>query len=87
MYSLVKIPSLVLRRIIRIICTVLVPGTVQWSILLLGNVHVTRVVKWRLVQDLSSLTDDERSVNARIDMDRYNEMIYGPPDPISWPSA
>jgi hypothetical protein len=37
-----------------------------------------RIVKWRLTQDLSfSLTDDERSVNARIDMDLYNEMIYG----------
>jgi hypothetical protein len=37
-----------------------------------------RAVKWRLTQDLSfSLTDGERSVNACIDMDRYNEMIYG----------
>jgi hypothetical protein len=36
------------------------------------------VVKWCLTQDLSfSLTDNKRSVNARIDMDCYNEMIYG----------
>jgi hypothetical protein len=37
-----------------------------------------RVPKYRLTQDLSfSLTDGKLSVNARIDMDAYVEMIYG----------
>ena len=37
-----------------------------------------RVVKYRLTQDLSfSLSQDHCSVNSRIDMAKYNEMIYG----------
>jgi hypothetical protein len=37
-----------------------------------------RVLKYRLTQDLSySLTGYNRSVNSRIDMDSYVEMIYG----------
>jgi hypothetical protein len=37
-----------------------------------------RVVKYRLTQDLSfSLSQEHCSVNSRIDMTKYNEMIYG----------
>jgi hypothetical protein len=37
-----------------------------------------RIVKYRLTQDLSfSLSKEDCSVNSRIDMERYNEMIYG----------
>ena len=37
-----------------------------------------RVAKLRLTQDLSfSLTADNTSVNSRIDMDKYPEMVYG----------
>jgi hypothetical protein len=37
-----------------------------------------RIVKYRLTQDLSfSLSQEKCSVNSRIDMAKYNEMIYG----------
>jgi hypothetical protein len=39
---------------------------------------IERIVRWHLTQDLSFLlTDGEHSINARINMDLYNEMIYG----------
>ncbi len=37
-----------------------------------------RIPKYRLTQDLSfSLSQEDCSVNDRMDMDQYNEMIYG----------
>jgi hypothetical protein len=37
-----------------------------------------RVPKYRLTQDLSfSLTEENMSVNSRIEMEAYPEMIYG----------
>ena len=46
----------------------------QWTINESGN----RIIKYRVTQDLSfSFTDDKNSVNARIDMQQYPEMIYG----------
>jgi hypothetical protein len=46
----------------------------QFTITKLGK----RVAKYRLTQDLSfSLSQENCSVNSRIDMSQYNEMIYG----------
>jgi hypothetical protein len=46
----------------------------QFTLTELGD----RVVKYRLTQDLSfSLSQEKCSVNSRIDMTKYNEMIYG----------
>jgi hypothetical protein len=48
--------------------------TVQWTLDDKGS----RVPKYRLLQDLSfSLSKENASVNSRIDMGAYNEMIYG----------
>jgi hypothetical protein len=46
----------------------------QWSL----NQHGGRIPKYRLTQDLSfSISQDACSVNDRIDMKQYAEMIYG----------
>jgi hypothetical protein len=38
----------------------------------------SRKVKHQLTQDLSfSLTEEDMSVNSRIDMEEYSEMLYG----------
>ena len=45
----------------------------QWTLDEEGN----RVVKYRITQDLSYLETEEVSINSRIDMDKYPEMVYG----------
>jgi hypothetical protein len=46
---------------------------VQWTL----DEQGARVPKYRLLQDLSfSMSKENASVNSRVDMDEYNEMIY-----------
>jgi hypothetical protein len=48
----------------------------QWSL----DEEGTRVVKYRMTQDLSFTSDrhgPSRSINSRINMEAYAEMIYG----------
>jgi hypothetical protein len=46
----------------------------QWTL----DDQANRVVKYRITQDLSySETGDDMSINSRIDMDQYPEMVYG----------
>jgi hypothetical protein len=46
----------------------------QWTL----DDQANRIVKYRITQDLSySETEKEMSINSRIDMDQYPEMVYG----------
>jgi hypothetical protein len=71
-FSMPVLPSIVPR----LLCALVQPlGVAKQTTL---NAQGQRILKYRLTQDLSySLTGMCKSVNSRIDMDCYSEMIYG----------